>query len=91
MARRRWREVAQLSALLVIFAGGFIAGFSFQRPVEAQMGDVMKQAGSMAGEQGGALGAAAKLGTSITEMQEHVSGLQKNIDTLKQIQASLGG
>jgi hypothetical protein len=71
--------------------GGFLAGVSFQRPVEAQMSDVMKQAVEAAGQQGGSLGSAAKLGTSITDMQEHVNGLQKNIDTLKQIQTSLGG
>ena len=33
----------------------------------------------------------AELGTSIVEMQEHVSGLQKNLDTLKKIQSALGG
>ena len=87
----RWQTIAQVSMLAAVFGGGFVAGVSSQRPVEAQMGDVMKKAGGLAGEQGGALGSAAKLGTSITEMQEHVSGLQKNIDTLKQIQSSLGG
>jgi hypothetical protein len=37
------------------------------------------------------MGAAAKLGTHITEMQEHVSALQENIDALNAIKASLGG
>jgi hypothetical protein len=31
------------------------------------------------------------LGTSIVEMQDHVNGLQKNIDTLKKVQSALGG
>jgi len=47
----------------------------------------MKQAG----ESGGALGSAAKLGTAIVEMQDHVTALQKNIDTLKGIKSALGG
>ncbi|MEW6269446.1 MAG: hypothetical protein AB1689_09140 [Thermodesulfobacteriota bacterium] len=41
--------------------------------------------------QGGALGAAAKLGSSITDMQEDVESLQKNLDTLRTIQKALGG
>jgi hypothetical protein len=44
-----------------------------------------------AGESGGTLGSAAQLATSVTEMQEHVTGLQKNIDTLKKVQSALGG
>lgn len=39
----------------------------------------------------GALGPVGELGTSIVEMQEHVTGLQKNIDTLKQVQSALSG
>jgi hypothetical protein len=38
----------------------------------------------------GALGSVGELGTSIIEMQNHISGLQKNIDTLKNIRAALG-
>jgi len=40
---------------------------------------------------GGMLGSAAQLGSSLTEMQDHVSGLQKNIDTLKKVQSALSG
>jgi hypothetical protein len=36
------------------------------------------------------VGTAAQLGTSIVEMQEHVTGLQKNLDTLNKIKAALG-
>jgi len=31
------------------------------------------------------------LGTSIVEMQEHVNGLQKNLDTLRKLKGALGG
>lgn len=81
----------RLALAVVIFSAGFFAGSVTQRNAEAQLdklgGAAMKQAGGA----GGALGSAAELGTSIVEMQEHVSGLQKNIDTLKKIQSALGG
>jgi len=37
------------------------------------------------------LAAAGQLGSSITDMEQHVSGLQKNLDTLKKIQSALTG
>jgi hypothetical protein len=40
---------------------------------------------------GGALGAASKLGTTVTDMQTQVEGLQKNLAVLKQVQGMLGG
>ena len=40
---------------------------------------------------GGPVGSVAQLGSSIVEMQDHVTGLQKNIDTLKKVQSALGG
>jgi len=45
----------------------------------------MKQAGESA-----VRSVAAKLGTAIVEMQDHVTALQKNIDTLKGIKSALG-
>jgi hypothetical protein len=62
-----------------------------QQRADAQLkemgGTLMKQAG----ESGGMLGSAAQLGTSVTEMQEHVNGLQRNIETLKKVQSALTG
>jgi hypothetical protein len=81
------RRMALRAGLVAgIFAAGFMCGSVFQAPARAQMGDVMKKAG-----ESGALGSAGELGSSIVEMQEHVTGLQKNIDTLKKIKAALGG
>jgi hypothetical protein len=40
---------------------------------------------------GGPLGTVGQLGSSIVEMQEHVNGLQKNIDALKKVQSALTG
>jgi len=78
------------AAIAVVFAAGWVGGSMSQQPASAQMpgvGDAMK----MAEGQGGALGAAAKLGTSITDMQEDVESLQKNLETLRTIQKALGG
>ncbi len=44
-----------------------------------------------AGEQGGALGSVAQLGSSIVEMQQHVDGLNKDLETLRKVKAALGG
>ena len=64
--------------------------FVDQQKADAQLKDLggaaIKQAAGS-----GALGSVGELGTSIVEMQDHVSGLQKNIDTLKKVQSALGG
>jgi hypothetical protein len=74
-----------------IFAAGFLCGSLTQRSANAQLeqlgGDVLKQAAGG----GGPLGTAAELGTTIVDMEQHVSGLQKNIDVLKKVKAALGG
>jgi len=47
---------------------------------------VLKQAAGS-----GALGSVGEMGASILEMQEHVTGLQKNLDTFKKVQSALTG
>ncbi len=84
-------RILHASVLAGVFGAGILVGSLTQRPAEAQLGELGGKAMEAAGQQGGALGSAAKLGTSISDMQEHVSGLQKNLETLKQIQAALGG
>jgi hypothetical protein len=85
------KAIATRAAVLaLVFSAGWVGGSLAQRPASAQVpgvGDAMK----MAEGQGGALGAAAKLGTSITDMQEDVESLQKNLETLRTIQKALGG
>jgi hypothetical protein len=71
-----------------IFGLGYLCGSVSQHRADAQgIGGILEQAGKM----GGPLGAAGQLGTSIVEMQDHVSGLQKNLDTLRGIQSALTG
>jgi hypothetical protein len=74
--------------ILGAFGLGYVCGAVGQRPADAQgIGGMLEQAGKA----GGPLGAAGQLGSSIVEMQEHVSGLQKNLDALRKVQSALTG
>ncbi len=81
------RRILGVAAILGVFGLGYFCGTIGQRQADAQLGGVLEQAGKM----GGPVGAAGQLGSSIVEMQDHVSGLQKNLDSLKKIQSALGG
>jgi hypothetical protein len=73
-----------------VFGLGYLCGSLNQQRADAQtpnVGGILEQAGKA----GGGLGSVGQLGSSIVEMQQHVSGLQKNIDTLKGIQSALTG
>lgn len=86
----RSTALVRAMVLALVFGTGWLGGSASQRHASAQMpdvGDAMKAAEG----QGGALGAAAKLGSSISDMQEDVESLQKNLDTLRTIQKALGG
>ena len=74
-----------------MFVLGFVSGSMSQRPVEAQVSGMGKGMLEKATGAGGAIGSVAELGSSIVEMQQHVDGLQKNLETLKKVQAALGG
>jgi hypothetical protein len=88
MTRRRIGRAVMTAMLLGAFAFGYVAGSMNQRRADAQgLGGILDQAGKA----GGPLGAAGQLGSSIVEMQEHVSGLQKNLESLKKIQSTLMG
>jgi hypothetical protein len=74
-----------------VFTAGWLCGSTLQSEAQAQVGDLGKEAMKKAGESGGALGQAAQLGTTITEMQDSVNELQKSLETLNKIKAALGG
>jgi hypothetical protein len=77
-----------MTVLLVgVFALGYLFGSANQRQADAQIGGLLEQAG----KSGGALGSVTQLGSSIVEMQDHVNGLQKNLETLRKVQSALGG
>jgi hypothetical protein len=81
MKSRGLRRSLLVGMCLGLFAVGFLCGSVSQRHASAQLPGVGQ----------GALGSVTELGSSIVEMQQHVNGLQKNLDTLKKIQGALGG
>ena len=80
MNQQHIRRGVFISLLGGMFILGFVSGSVSQRSAQAQVPGM-----------GGALGSAKELGSSIVEMQQHVEGLQKNLTTLKKVQAALGG
>ena len=76
--------------ILGVFALGYVCGSLSERYADAQVGGLggaLEKAGGM----GGPVGSIAQMGSSLVEMQDHVTGLQKNIDSLKKVQAALTG
>ena len=81
MKQRVLRRSLLVGMCLGLFAVGFVCGSVSQRSADAQLPGISQ----------GALGSVTELGSSVVEMQQHVNGLQKNLDTLKKIQGALGG
>jgi hypothetical protein len=84
-------QIVRIGIVAAVFGAGFLCGSVTQRSADAQLKELGEAAMKQAGESGGALGSAVQLGTAIVDMQQHVDGLQKNIDVLKKIKSSLGG
>lgn len=77
-----------MTAVIVgVFGLGYVCGSMTQQQAEAQMGGLLEKAGKA----GGPVGSVAQFGSSLVEMQDHITGLQKNLDTFKKVQASLTG
>ncbi len=70
-----------------VFGLGYVCGSVTQRQAQAQMGGVLDKTGKL----GSRTGTIADFGSSIAEMQDHIAGLQKNLDTFKKVQSSLTG
>lgn len=85
------RRMIRIAAIAAVFGAGYLLGTVTQPTAEAQMGELGKKAMESAAGQGGALGTAAELGTTITGLQENVNELQGHIDTLNKIKAALPG
>ena len=84
-------RAVRIGIVAAVFGAGFLCGSVTQRSADAQLKELGEAAMKQAGESGGALGSASQLGTAIVDLQQHVDGLQKNIDVLKKVKASLGG
>jgi hypothetical protein len=77
-----------MTAIIVaVFGLGYVCGSMTQRQAEAQIGGILDQASKA----GGPIGSVANFGSSLVEMQDHIAGLQKNLDTFKKVQSSLTG
>ncbi len=88
MANRQLARLAMAGVVLAVFTLGYLCGSLSLRPAVAQLPQLP---GGLGGQTGGTLAAVGQLGSSITDMEEHVNALQKNLDTLKKIQSALGG
>jgi hypothetical protein len=91
MHQNRLSRIVFVSLLGGMFVLGFVSGSISQRSAQAQVPGVGKGVLEQATGAGGTLGSVTELGSSIVEMQQHVDGLQKNLATLKKVQAALGG
>ena len=91
MSRKTILYSVRIGVVTAIFSVGFFCGSLTQRNANAQWGELGGEMLKKAGESGGPVGSVVQLGTAITEMEKHVSGLQQNIDTLKKVKAALGG
>jgi hypothetical protein len=91
MANAMRTRGALVGVLLATFGAGYVCGSLSQPRADAQMKDLGGTLLKGAAGAGGPLGSVSELGTSIVEMQDHVTGLQKNLETLKKVQTALTG
>jgi hypothetical protein len=82
---------ARIGFVAAIFSVGFLSGAMIQQRANAQLGGMGEELLKKTESSGGALGSIAQLGTSITDMEQHLNALQQNLETLKKIRAALGG
>jgi len=87
MTKKTFSRGLMTAVIVGVFGLGYVCGSMTQRQAEAQVGGLMEKAGKM----GCPVGSVAQFGSSIVEMQDHITGLQKNLDTFKKVQASLTG
>ena len=87
MIKEKLSRTLMTGVIVGVFGLGYVCGSMTQRQAEAQIGGLLDKAGKA----GGPVGSVAQFGSSLVEMQDHISGLQKNLDTFKQVQASLTG
>jgi len=81
----------RIGIVTAVFSAGYLCGSLPHHNANAQTGDFGGDLLNKASESGGALGSIAQLGTAISDMEKHVNGLQKNLDTLKKVKSTLGG
>jgi len=91
MTRKSTLYSVRIGVISFIFAAGYLCGSMTQHNANAGLDDLGGGLMNKAADSGGLLGSAAQLGTTITDMEKHISGLQKNLDTIKKVKSMLGG
>ena len=91
MERKTTMNCLRVAMATAIFGAGYLSGSLTPHTARAQMGDLGGELMQKAGSSGGMVGTVAQLGSTIKEMESHLSGLQKNLDVLKKIKGTLGG
>ena len=86
MTKKKLSRGLMTAVIVAVFGLGYVCGSMTQRQAEAQIGGLLDKASKA----GGPVGSVAQFGSSLVEMQDHITGLQKNLDTFKQVQAALG-
>ena len=91
MSRKTIIYSVRVGIVTAIFSAGFLCGSITQHNANAGLADLGGELMQKAAESGGPLGTAAQLGTTITDMEKHISGLQNNLETIKKVKSMLGG
>lgn len=91
MSRKTIIYSVRIGIVTAVFSAGYLCGSFPQHSANADMGSFGGDMLKKVSDSGGSLGSVAQLGTAITDMEKHVSGLQQNIDTLKKVKTVLGG
>ena len=87
MQSKSVQKLAAVAFTFTVFGAGYVCGTMQTGVAEAQLGTLGTQA-----LQGAASGTSVgQMGTTLVEMEQHVSGLQKNLDALKKVKAAIGG
>ena len=86
-------RVAMMAVLFAVFTLGYVCGSASLPHANAQIPQLPGGLpGGLPGTSGGGpLASVTQLGSSIKEMEQHVTGLQKNLDDFKKIQTTLMG
>jgi hypothetical protein len=79
----------RIGFVTAVFSAGVLCGFMTRQSANAQLGGLGEEVLQKAEGSGGMLGSVAQLGTTITDMEKHVTGLQQNLDALKKVEAAL--
>ncbi len=88
MTHKQLARLAMVGVLVAVFALGYVCGSVSVRPAVAQLPQLP---GGIGGQAGGTLTAVSQLGSSITDMDQHVTALQKDLDLLRKVHSTLGG